>query len=260
MRRSFLCVFALCGCASAPENSRWSRHFEAPVIGGAFAAQFEGADQYVPEAVLLATIPVSFAYDHDVQKHEDGRALDSSTKFAASALQVVLPAIPVTIGVVDWAQGDGGRRFEVVAETLGGVVLVQQLLANTIGRERPNGQDSTSFPSGHTAWAFAATTLIVRGLHDPADRSFHFFDTLLYVPAVFSAWERIAAQKHWASDVTCGALLGVVLTNWIWNAHYAGAEDSRPTIYGERRARGIAWRPSLEVIDGQLALGVTGGF
>jgi membrane-associated phospholipid phosphatase len=147
-----------------------------------------------------------------------------------------------------------------VAESLAGVVLTQQVLAHIVGRERPNGEDELSFPSGHTSWAFASTTLIVRGLHDPADDSFHLVDGLLYMPALFSSWERIANDKHFPSDVAAGAFLGVFLTNWIWDAHYRSEDESRGTVFEHARPRGIVWSPYVGEVDGQIVLGFKGEF
>jgi hypothetical protein len=251
-----LALACLGGCASPETESRWSRHFDGPIWGGALGNQVRRPDRLVPEATLLATIPLSFVYDSDIQHYYEQRPLDQSVKDVSTALQFILPAIPVTIGTVDWAHGDGGQNFEVVAESLGGVVLVQQIMARTISRERPDHSDMTSFPSGHTSWTFAATTLIVRDIHDPSDDSFHFVDALLYLPAIFSGWERIAQNHHWTSDVTCGAFLGMFLTNWIWDAHFGSKEEERPTIYMEEGHRGMAWRPKVDVIDGRLAFGV----
>ena len=257
------CAFVatlLGGCASSGPGTRWSRHFDGPTWGGALAQQVHHPDRLVPEATLLALVPLAFVYDDDIREHNDDVTASAVASDVSSALQVVLPAIPVTFGIVQWAQGDGGEKFEVVAESLGGVVLVQQILANAVGRERPNEEDDKSFPSGHTSWAFAATTLIVRELHDPSDDSFHFTDALLYLPAAFTGWERIDADKHWASDVVVGAFLGVFLTNWIWDAHYGSDEGSQPTIYSNVRSRGIVWAPRVDMIDGELVVGITGGF
>jgi hypothetical protein len=258
-----MCILSaagLGGCTSPGTGDRWTGHFDPSVWSGALATQVERPDRYVPEGFLLATIPLSFVYDDQIHDHFEDQSVDPTVKDAASILQVVLSAVPVTIGVVDWTQGDGGRNFEVVAESLGGVVVAQQLLAHSVRRERPNEVDNTSFPSGHTSWAFAATTLIVRDIHDPTDHSFHFVDALLYLPAAFTAWERVASDHHWTSDVTCGAFLGVFLTNWIWDAHYGDDEGSRSTIFGNSGSRGVVWNPGVEVIDGQLAFGVRGGF
>jgi len=254
-------VAAICGgCASSNPGTRWSRHFDNSVWGGAAAQQVQHPDRLVPEATLLALVPLSFMYDDDIRNHNDGTTASSAAQDFSTALQVVLPAIPLTVGIVQWAHGDGGEKFEVVAESLGSVVLTQQLLAHAVGRERPNGEDDLSFPSGHSSWAFAATTLIVRELHAPSDDSFHLVDGLLYLPAVFAGWERIDADKHWTSDVVCGALLGVFMTNLVWDAHYGSDESSQPTIYSNVRQRGIVWAPNVEVHDGRLLVGITCGF
>ena len=250
----------LAGCTSTDSGTRWSRHFDGSVWGGALSQQAQHSETLAPEVALLATIPLSFAYDDQIQTHYNGDSVSTAQKDASDALQILLPAIPMTIGIVDWAHGDGGERFEVVAESLGAVVLAQQTLAYTVGRERPNGSDDKSFPSGHTSWAFSATTLIVRGLHDPSDDSFHLVDGLLYLPAAFAGWERVASDRHWTSDVVCGAFLGVFLTNWIWDAHYGRNDGSQPTIYDDGHHRGIAWVPVVDMVDGQLLLGISGGF
>jgi membrane-associated phospholipid phosphatase len=255
-----LAAASIAGCSTDGQGTRWSRHFDASVWGGALGQQVHHADRLVPEVALLATIPLAFAYDDDIQEHYADYSVDSTTSDASSVLQVVLPVIPVTFGVVQWAQGDGGEKFEVVAASLGGVVLVQQILSKAVGRERPNGQDDLSFPSGHSSWAFAATTLIVRELHEPSDDSFHLVDGLLYLPATFAAWERVASNKHWASDAAVGAFLGVFLTNWIWDAHYGSDEGDQPTIYDDVRKRGIVWSPRFDMIDGQVVFGISGGF
>jgi membrane-associated phospholipid phosphatase len=247
------------GCSSG-SDSRFSRHFDAGVWGGAFEQQIKRPDRWIPELAILATIPAAFAYDTEIQQHYEDQEISPTTKNVAAGFQVLLVAIPVTIGAVEWAGGDGGRNLEVVAETLVGVVAVQQILAHAVGRERPNEDDNLSFPSGHTSWAFATTTLIVRNLHDPSDTSFHAVDVLLYAPAMYGAWERIASNKHWASDVACGALLGVLLTNSIWDAHYGGHAETRPTIFAEERPRGMAWSPSLDVTESGVVLGIKADF
>ena len=257
------CIFAaawLDGCTTSTPDTRWSRHFDGAVWGGALGQQVQRPDRLVPEATLLALIPLSFVYDDDIQKFEENRPLSTTTKNISTALQVILPAIPVTIGTVDWAHGDGGNNLEVVGESLIGVVAIQQLLANTVARERPDHSDHTSFPSGHSSWAFAATTLIVRDLHDPSDDSFHALDALVYLPAIFAGWERVASNRHWTSDVVCGAFRGVFFTNWVWDAHFGSGGDARQTIFGDDRQRGVAWNFGFDMIDGRPALGIHGGF
>lgn len=253
----FLGTSLLAGCAS---DTRWSRHFQGGVWGGALEEQVERPDRWVPEGVLLAAVPVGLVYDSDVHHYEEGREVSNTTQNVSNLLQFVLPAIPVGIGTVDWIRGDHGQNFEVAAESLGATVAITHLMAVGIGRARPDGKAKTSFPSGHTAWAFAASTLIVRDLHDPSDDSLHVEDLLIYAPAFFTAWERVAIDHHWTSDVAAGAFLGVLITNWIWDAHVGSAGESRPTIFPNEHRRGVVWSPRIDVIDDHLALGFEAGF
>ena len=261
-RKAALVLLIALACLSGCSSPRWKRHFDGGVWGGALKSQVTRPDRYIPEGFLVATIPPSFLYEDEIAEHyEDSRNEPSdNAQHLADSVQFILPAIPTLIGGAKWAGGDEGRNFEVVAESLGGIVAIQQLIARTVQRERPDEKDETSFPSGHTSWVFAATTLIVRDMHDPGDDTFHAIDAFMYLPAVYNAWERVAIHHHWSSDVTVGALLGVLWTNIVWDVHYRGESDDRPTVFEPPGVRGVAWGPTLDVIDGNLAFGVRLGF
>jgi hypothetical protein len=70
-----------------------------------------------------------------------------------------------------------------------------------VGRTRPNG-DPRSFPSGHAAASFA--TAMVLQEHYGWKLGLPFFAV-----ATYTAASRIVDNKHWASDVTFGAFMGV---------------------------------------------------
>jgi membrane-associated phospholipid phosphatase len=76
-------------------------------------------------------------------------------------------------------------------------------LKEVVGRERPNGQDHKSFPSGHTANAFALAVVAQ-----------HHYGWKVGVPAYALAGlmgaSRVNQDKHWVSDVFAGATLGYV--------------------------------------------------
>lgn len=251
---ALLVLLLTIGCSSADPGTRWSRHFDSSVWGGAVQQQVARPDRLIPEASLAAIIPVAFVYDKDIQEREGDRTVDSRTKSASSILQVAAPAIPLALGIYRWAEGDDGRHLEVAAESMVAALSLQQLLAWSVRRERPDHDDHLSFPSGHTSWIFAATTLVVRNVHDPSDDSFHPLDTLLYAPAVFTGWERIVRNRHWTSDVACGAFLGVFVTNLIWDAHFGIDGEDRRVIHLEDRPRGTAWTPGFDVIEGRYML------
>ena len=81
-------------------------------------------------------------------------------------------------------------------------VLVEPLKLAT-GRERPDGSDHLSFPSGHSAVTFAAATVIERHLG--------WRKAILgYAIASYVATSRLHDDKHWLSDVVFGAAVGTV--------------------------------------------------
>jgi membrane-associated phospholipid phosphatase len=86
-----------------------------------------------------------------------------------------------------------------------------------VGRGRPRSDRSESgfqpfatddgwqsFPSGHAVTAFALATAIA----EQADRP--WVTGLSYGSAALVGWSRIHEDRHWASDVVGGALLGTV--------------------------------------------------
>jgi membrane-associated phospholipid phosphatase len=78
------------------------------------------------------------------------------------------------------------------------------LLKVTVGRERPNGEDDMSFPSGHASTAFTLAAV--------AERHFGWKVGLpAYGVAGLVAVSRLQRNKHYLSDVIAGATLGYIV-------------------------------------------------
>jgi len=79
----------------------------------------------------------------------------------------------------------------------------------TIRDERPDGSTSNSFPSGHTATAFMAATILHKeyGL----TRSL-WYSVGGYAVATGVAAFRVMNNRHWVSDVLVGAGIGILST------------------------------------------------
>jgi membrane-associated phospholipid phosphatase len=84
---------------------------------------------------------------------------------------------------------------------------------------RPDTGAPTSFPSGHTAQAFAGATIFCD--------EFAQHNTLLAISAYASASAvgvlRVLNNRHWASDVIAGAGFGILsakVSEWIVQPHY----------------------------------------
>lgn len=69
---------------------------------------------------------------------------------------------------------------------------------------RPDGSSHNSFPSGHTAMAFTAATL----LHQEYGVSYPWLSALSYTAASAVGVGRILNNRHWVGDVVTGAALG----------------------------------------------------
>jgi membrane-associated phospholipid phosphatase len=87
-----------------------------------------------------------------------------------------------------------------------------------VGRARPKRDEGsasykpfsfktsdTSFPSGHATCAFSIASVFAAQYDNP------WVGVLTYTLATSTAWERLYDDKHWATDVWAGAILGIVV-------------------------------------------------
>lgn len=81
--------------------------------------------------------------------------------------------------------------------------------------QRPNKQNYYSFPSGHTAEAFVAATIV--------NREFRYKSPWIgvgaYGVAVSVGMFRMLNDKHWLSDVLAGAGIGILSANLAYITH-----------------------------------------
>jgi membrane-associated phospholipid phosphatase len=122
----------------------------------------------------------------------------------------VLGGTPFELGAAFAAYG-AGRAFKQDRLALVGADLVRaELMAEALAigvkqaarRDRPSGS-GFSFPSGHTTASFAAATVLQR----------HFGWKLgipAYALASYVGASRIQNRRHYLSDVTFGAALGII--------------------------------------------------
>ena len=80
---------------------------------------------------------------------------------------------------------------------------VVQTLKFSTGRERPDGSDSHSFPSGHAADTFAFATALERHLN------WKYF-VPAYAFSSYVAFSRVPANRHWFSDAMFGTAVGII--------------------------------------------------
>ena len=81
--------------------------------------------------------------------------------------------------------------------------------------ERPDGSAFNSFPSGHTATAFAAAEFMWQEYKDVSP----WYGIAGYAAAATTGILRLYNNKHWVSDVVAGAGVGILSTKlayWIY--------------------------------------------
>lgn len=109
-------------------------------------------------------------------------------------------ALPATAYALTFTHDDREGRKQFY-ESFGATVGATWLLKNTVHKERPDGSNDQSFPSGHSAAAFQAASFVHRRYGIPAWPG--------YVLATYTAWSRVEANKHDTADVLAGAALGI---------------------------------------------------
>ena len=118
---------------------------------------------------------------------------------------------------------DKFRRFShdlAKASALTGLITFG--FKHSVGRTRPNGSSTLSFPSGHSSAAFAAATIVDHHYGRVAS-------VAAYATASFVAASRLDADKHFLSDVVAGAALGYVV--------------GRTVARRQAQSRSITWNP-----------------
>lgn len=87
-------------------------------------------------------------------------------------------------------------------------------LKNALNHTRPNGA-SGSFPSGHTAEAFAGATMLAKEYGD----DYTWVPWVAYGTAASVGLLRIANNRHYLSDVLFGMGWGILSTRLIYHTH-----------------------------------------
>ena len=92
-------------------------------------------------------------------------------------------------------------------KTMAATLAVSEALKAVVHERRPHGSSNDSFPSAHTALAFAAASYFdVR--YGAENRT---LVPLFYGAAALTALGRVKAKKHFVGDVAAGALIGIGL-------------------------------------------------
>jgi membrane-associated phospholipid phosphatase len=135
----------------------------------------------------------------------------------SDALAVGLPLLAAGTA---FGKGDS-QGVKELTYTLGATLAANTALKSLIHEQRPDGSGNDSFPSSHTAIAFAAARFIDKRYASEAS-------PYIYAVAGFTALARVKADKHYTKDVVVGAALGYASAEYFTRPIAGGAVSFMP--------------------------------
>ena len=164
------------------------------------------SDSLAPLLVGGAAVGIGLLLDDEVRDaiadEEDALAGFAEDYLGPAGLGVV------TLGLVVGGRFSENSRFRDMSYDLGVAAVVNlgytAVLKAVVSRERPNGSNDRSFPSGHTSNAFVLASV--------ADA--HYGKNVgipAYLLASLVGVSRLRSNAHWLSDVLAGAALGHIV-------------------------------------------------
>lgn len=160
--------------------------------------------------VMFATVPPLNRFEKnlntEIKKTGRQTQIDQATQF--------LPAIAVF--AMDAAGLKGSNKVSKQIQLFGASQLSAALLVYPmkiiVSRERPNGSDNRSFPSGHATRAFVSAEF----LHQEFGHLSPWVSIAGYTTAGATAYLRLYQNEHWLSDVLAGAAIGMASTKLVY--------------------------------------------
>lgn len=146
----------------------------------------------------------------EVNEHIDNKVtIDDFAQYAPAAAVYALNAF-----------GDKGKnnlkdRSIILASSYLMMSVTVLALKDITKVERPDGSSNNSFPSGHTATAFAGAEFLWQEYKDKSV----WYGISGYIVATGTGIFRIVNNRHWLTDVAAGAGIGILSTKvayWIY--------------------------------------------
>jgi len=148
----------------------------------------------------------------DVRGQRRAASASDAFLYSLSALGVVAPYV----AHLDFG-ADEHRGVLVGAEAMLGTLLVTNVTKHLVRRQRPDAGEHpdheahASFFSGHTSMSFAGATMLTIHAYE-----YRWLDgdtrwvvpAVAYTAAASTGWLRMAARRHWLTDVLVGAAMG----------------------------------------------------
>jgi len=192
---------------------------------------------------------LAFTVDHRVQEYFQDRKPLEDVENIGYIIGAGSPEMVVSFALLGTGELINNKRL---ADT--GVVSLEAYLINgiatlglkyAVGRERPDGSDHLSFPSGHAS----LTATMAASISEMYDWDLRLAIPL-YLTATFVGATRFQANEHYLSDVVAGITLGTLVG--ISVAKYHKEKDANngagtavtivPVVSGDYKGIDLIWR------------------
>lgn len=164
---------------------------------------------YVGTPLIVGGV-IMQSFDRDFRRLRNGyvpsfhQTYDDWLQYAPAGAMLALKACGVR-GRSSW-----GRMLVSDAFSVGLMAIAVNSLKYSCRVMRPNGSSRNSFPSGHTATAFMAATM----LHKEYGHRSPWYSIGGYAVATVTGVTRQLNNRHWMSDVMVGAGIGILATEF----------------------------------------------
>lgn len=162
---------------------------------------YQGIIAIIPSLKKCLTLLIIFFLFIDIN-YGQTTPLTQSQKVHKTTGDILVGAMPILALSSTFIWKDGEKGTYQFSKALAGTVALSYALKFTINKERPNGENNNSFPSGHTSVAFASAAFVQK-------RYGWEYGIPAYLLAGYVGYSRIEANKHDGWDVLAGAAIGV---------------------------------------------------
>jgi membrane-associated phospholipid phosphatase len=234
----------------------WPGAVSAQQLDAAATDSFPGETsiQWWHGAAVLGGISALMLLDGPLRQGIQSHRTGGGDRLAETVRHFGQPEVygTVTAGLLVAGSLGHDPRLTRMGTRLAGALAIAAGVSNSVklvtGRSRPDNpaldgdaddfglfSGQASWPSGHTAMAFAFATALGDELHQPVAR----YGLLAAATAV--GWSRINDNRHWLSDVAAGAVLGIASAKFAsgqWRIFGLRA----PSFIAGPRGLGLGWR------------------
>jgi hypothetical protein len=259
---ALLTALSLAGCATPPDGDRWGGDVTlTPGWARVRAAAVHAAtDPWVWAPVAGAAALQIDGFDHRLSRwgrtHNPVFGSESNATLWSDRLRSASVGVDIAT-VLFTPSGDFGGEWlldkakgylvNLAAATT--AIESTTLLQHVVTRERPNGANDHSFPSGHSAASSVYTRLAILNLQEiPMDGGARdALDVSLHALSFATAWARVEGGWHYPSDTLASMAIGNFCAEFFTDT-FMGPDASRERF-------GFAPLPGGGALTFALALG-----